>query len=161
MKLKYLFQVEFFDQKPDYKQNPLDASVEFPPVKDENGNLQGKSCMADIQEDVDNFNIKEFWLIPNFFLGHRYMVDLTDGHFEIDGIPFEVEGERPLPVANLKFKLIYFRVRRPFHTTKYRLKGGKPVEILGVTTGELPLKYMIGWQCNINGKDYVQKILVQ
>lgn len=156
IKLKYIFEAEFLDGTK-YLQNKLDASIKFPPIKNEAGELQGKSCMSDIQENVDAFKIKRFTLIEQGFLGKKITVDLTDGHFEVDGTDIEVEGERPLPTTNYKFKLIYFRVRRPFFTTTTRISTG---EIIETKQGEYVPKYMIGWQVTISGKNYQQKILV-
>lgn len=157
IKLKYLFEAEYFDGSI-YKQNEQDHSIKFPPVKDENGEYQGKSCMSDIQEDVDNFKIKKFTLKEQVLLGKKISVDLTDGHFKIDGVLIEVEGEKPLPIANPEFKLIFFRVRRPYLTTHLKLDTG---QVTGVESGEFTPKYMIGWQTTIAGKNYIQKILVQ
>lgn len=159
LKLKYLFEAEYFDGQI-YRQNAEDKSIKFPPIKDENGIWQGKSCMSDIQADVDNFLIRRFTLIEqsNLFKSH-YSVFLNTGHFEINGKAFEVEGERPLPIENAKFKLIYFRVRRVHQNVTYQTKTG---QILNRSrTFEDPVKFMIGWQCDINGKNYQQKILVK
>lgn len=126
MKLKYLFETEFKDGTI-YKQNKLDASIKFPPIKDANGQLQGKNCMADIQEDVDNFNIKRFTLIEQGFLGKKYTVDLTDGHFEIDGTTIEAEADRALPIKNARFKLIYFLISTVQHTSPALFNNPKSV----------------------------------
>ncbi len=114
--MKYLFEAEFLDGTK-YKQNKLDTSIKWPAVPNEKGILQGKNCMSDIQEDVDKFNIKRFTLIEQTLFGRKYTVDLTDGHFEIDGIKIDVEGERPLPIKTNKYKLIYWIVTTQQHTT--------------------------------------------
>ncbi len=133
--LKYLFEAEHFDGTV-YKQNKNDASTKYPPTPDEDGELQGKSCMSDIQEDIDYFNIKKFTLIEQTLMGKKVSVDLTDGHFEIDGNTFTVEGDRPLLVLPNRFKLIYFRVIRQNHCTPARYmnpisaqKIGKGIEV--------------------------------
>lgn len=148
--LKYLFEAELKDGTL-YRQNKDDASVKFPP-KQVDGVLIGKSCMSDIQEDVNTFRIKRFTLIEQVLLGKRISVDLTTGVFTIDGTDIIAEGDRPLPGPSL-FKLIYFRIRRP--QISISDKG-----ILS-DLGELPIQYMIGWQTEINGKMYTQKIIVQ
>jgi len=129
--LKYLFEAEFFDGKPVYKQNKQDASVKFPPTPDEKGELQGKSCMSDIQEDIDNFNVKKFTLIEQAMLGKKISVDLENGYFEVDSSPFSVEGERPLPVQPNRFKLIYFRVVRQNHCTPARYMNPLDAQKIG------------------------------
>jgi len=114
--MKYLFEAEFLDGTK-YKQNKLDSSVKWPAVPNEKGILQGKNCMSDIQEDVDKFNIERFTLIEQALFGRKYTVDLTDGHFEIDGVKIDVEGEKPLPIKTNKYKLIYWIVSTQQHTT--------------------------------------------
>ena len=160
--LKYLFECEFLDGSI-YRQNPDDASIKFPPIPDKEGHLQGKSCMADIQEALDNFNIKRFTLIQDRVLFPKtYSVNLETGEFNINGQSIEVEGNNQLPLGiKLKFKLIYFRVRRPFQTLTYKVgKPGDDPEIIKRKYGELPIKYMIGWECNINGKNYTSKVII-
>lgn len=109
--LKYLFIAELKDGSI-YKQNKEDASIKFRPVKDSEGNLQGKSAMADIQEDIDNFNIKKFYLVQQGLLSrHIISVDLISGNFEIDGVEFHPQNTKPV-IFQEKLKLIYWRDRR-------------------------------------------------
>ncbi len=128
--LKYLFEAEYFDGRV-YKQNKLDASVKFPPQPDKNGELQGKSCMSDIQEDIDNFHIKKFTIVEQILMGKKISVDLTDGHFEVDGNLFTVEGDRPFPVQPNQFKLIYFRVVRQNRCTPARYMNPQGAQKIG------------------------------
>lgn len=159
MKLNYLFEAEFFDDKPKYKQNQQDASVKFPPVLDEKGKLQGKPAFTDIREDVEAGNIRRFHLVENFLslLPRRFTVDLTDGHFEINGIPFSAQGEKPLPVRPQKFILKYFRLRNPYLTSTYANKTGV---LIKQEAGELPMRYLLGWECEIAGVHYEQTIII-
>lgn len=158
MGIKYLFLAEF-NNGDFYHQNPEDTSLKFPPVKDKDGNWQGKSSFTDIAEDVETLNIKSFSLYQNLYVMPEFKVDLTDGHFEVNGMKFEVEGERPLPLENAKFKLIYYRTRRHQMDVTYKLKTGTISKTK--SQGELPIRFVIGWQCNINGKNYQQKIIVE
>ena len=84
--MKYLFIVEYKDGS-HYHQSPDDCSQ------------MGKntSSFGDVrQEDVARFSLRGN--------GHTYTVDLSDGHFEIDGISFRMhEGEASDP------KLVYHR----------------------------------------------------
>ncbi len=130
MKLKYLFEAELIDGTV-YKQNKLDASVKFPPQPDENGELQGKSCVSDIQEDIDAHRIKRFTLVEQSIMGDKWAVDLTTGQFYHNDVIFEIEGDRPLPIGGSKFKLIYFRVRRDSYTTPAIYKNPKSVKKVG------------------------------
>lgn len=203
--LKYLFTAELKDGSI-YKQNKQDASVKFPPQKDENGKLQGFSCMKDIQGDIDAYNIKKFTLRENSLLPLKEIsVDLTDGHFEINGVSFTTEQDKPLALPQVKRKLIYFRVRREQYATpaiymkpQSVVRGssnavivinqlgerhyypnvkrmwtqlddvvidGKRIKtertyILPEVVNEEP-QYMLGWQCQFNGRNYQQTIVVK
>jgi hypothetical protein len=159
MRLKYLFEVEFFDDKPKYKQNSQDASVKFPPVPNEKGILQGKSAFHDIREDVENGNVKRFTLVEQglVILPRKFTVDLSDGHFEVNGVPFIAMGAKPLPIRPQKFTLKYFRVRTPYQTSTYANKTG---QLLKRETGEFPIQYLLGWECEISGVHYEQVIVV-
>ena len=70
MALKYVYTVVYRDGSV-YQQNLEDKSALHPTG----------SCFA----DLDLPNIRTFTLVG---VGHRYTVDLTDGHFDIDGVPF-------------------------------------------------------------------------
>lgn len=157
--LKFLFEAEFFDNKPKYKQNQQDASITELPKKDENGILQGRSAFYDLRDDVAKGNIKRFSLVETYLslLPRRFTVDLADGHFEINGIPFQAMSDRPLPAMPEKFTLIYFRFVQQDQIVKYQLKTG---QILSTKPGERRVEYMIGWQCTISGKNYQQTIVI-
>jgi hypothetical protein len=74
--------------------------------------------------------------------GHNYTVDLRDGHFEIDGVRFDARPD--MPDDDCEYRLIYFRRH-------------KQIVIQG-KDGEHSIKYHIGWQTTINGKNYQQII---
>ncbi len=72
--------------------------------------------------------------------GHTYAVDLTDGHFEVDGVPFKmIEGVLPY------YELIFFRQ----HTHGFNV---------GATGEHVPVShdivYRLGWQCTDDDKNY-------
>ena len=93
-------------------------------------------------EDVETFSIKKY------DAPHNYMVDLRDGHFEIDGIPFQVSSEE-LP-GEAKFRLIYF------HRHQHRVVQGQVMSGNGAS-----IRYHIGWQTTIDGKNFQSMISVQ
>lgn len=116
-KLEYLWVATFRDGST-YKQNKEDTSLKFPPVKDENGQWQGKNSWTDIKEDVENCNLASFSLIQNTRVFPKtYKVDLIDGHFEIDGTKFLVEDDSNVPYYQYPLKLIWRRITNVHQTT--------------------------------------------
>lgn len=150
--LTYLFEATLEDGSI-YSQNPEDASLKFPPVPDENGVLQGKSCFTDIIEDVENHKVVKFSLIGK---GNVVSVDLRSGLFEINGLPILAESVK-LPTKPDHFTLVYYRQRTISQNVTYQVQSG---EIIDKEEGEEFLEYFIGWRCNISGRDYEQKIAV-
>lgn len=124
--LKYLFQATYNDGTI-YQQTPEDVSRTDPK----------KSCYY----DVDQEKLKVFFLYND---EHTYSVNLQDGHFEVDNVPFFFHEEN-----NLKdFKLIFFRQ----HTHSFIVNQEKNSEISHM------IVYRMGWQCTVNGKNY-QKVM--
>jgi hypothetical protein len=117
--MKYLFTAQFNDGE-EYKQRDDDASQ----------TTEGKSAFYDIKDR----DIKTFKLEGD---GHTYLVDLCDGHFEIDGVPFGIS--EPV-VTSEPLRLIYFRRNYIHHAG---------MEILGTEQ-----EFYIGWQTNdLEGKN--------
>jgi hypothetical protein len=77
---------------------------------------------------------------------HTAVVDLRDGHFEIDGVVFTISGDE-LPEGDHELRLIYFRRHR--HTLAM---GEIPDELKHET------EYHIGWQTTVEGKNYQRTI---
>jgi hypothetical protein len=151
--LTYFFEAEYYDGRI-YKQNQEDASVKYPPVRDENGHLQGKSCMSDIQEDVDNFLIKRFTLVGK---GNKITVNLDTGLFEVNGLQVLLESTK-LPALPEHFRLRYYRQVTVDQNITYDKGNGEIQKV--EQAGEAFLEYFIGWECEIAGKQYEQKIAV-
>lgn len=150
--LTYLFEAEFTDGST-YTQNPEDASLKFPPLIDEDGNLQGKSCYTDIVEDVEQHRIRKFSLIGH---GNVISVDLKDGIFEVNGVKILVESKK-LPILPEYFELIYYRqVNQDQNVTVNK----KTLEVVSVENMQPFIEYFIGWKTNIAGQEYIQKIAV-
>lgn len=82
--------------------------------------------------------IKRFSLIGK---GHIFTVDLTDGHFEVDGRKLYPPSEIH---PGVKFELIYYR------QVQQRLKD----DLLGNKSLEPIVRYFIGWQYLHNGKNH-------
>lgn len=131
LKLKYLFHCEFNDGEI-FSQNAEDRSVIDP---------EKRSSFFDLLQDTRE--VERFWLeeADDKFLSitkpNTYLVDLTDGHFEVNGSSFFLHEQTIDPLKKLsKFRLIYFR---------------RNTVSLNLATGEqsaLTMIFIIGWQAN-------------
>ena len=122
MALQYLFKATYLDGTV-YLQTPEDTSCTDPK----------RSCFFDLKLD----QLKTFQLEGN---GHTYLVDLADGHFEVDGVPFRFH-EYPLT----EIKLVYFRR----HTHNFNI---------AMEEQSHTMCFRFGWQADENGKQ-VQRIM--
>lgn len=157
-KLKYLFKVLYTDGT-EYGQNPEDHSVKFPPVRDENGQWQGKSCMSDVFDDIEQGKtVKTFSLVGE---GNTITVDLTRGVFYVNDLQVLLESEK-LPTAPSKFNLVYYRQVTENANVDMKADKKGTYQIVGMTplSKDRFVEYFVGWQCNIKGKNYQQKIAV-
>lgn len=128
--MKYLFSVQFNDGAI-FNQNKED---QHPTKKD-------KSSFTHLMEEAKiHQGIKTFSLHGE----ENFLVDLTDGHFEINGVRFDAHGQDFIPQD---LRLVYFRQHR--HT----LNGG-------VETAH-EITFFLGWQCTIDGKNYQQTISIK
>lgn len=119
--LKYLFTAEY-DDGSTYEQNAEDVSVKEP---------EKRSCFFDIdQERVVRFTLKGE--------GHTYTVDLTDGHFEVNGVPFKMHEEDHLD----DYRLIFWRR----HRHSFNVGAEKNEELSHETV------YRVGWQATFKGE---------
>lgn len=78
------------------------------------------------------------------------VVDLRDGHFELNGTIL-IHGEvlpGPIPL-----KLIYYRAVEQDLQVTYKVKTG---EVLKEVAGDHRDQYFVGWEANFNGKSYKQ-----
>lgn len=82
--------------------------------------------------------------------GHTYGVDLRDGHFEIDGVPFFMHEDPAL----LGFKLIFYRQHT--HNIEVFVKTGNVKEELSHQ-----IVYRFGWQCTLGNKNYQQVMQIE
>lgn len=95
--------------------------------------------------DVLKENVKRFSLVGK---GHVFTVDLTDGHFEIDGRYLYTKK----PPERAPLQLIYYRQVQQRMVSGYETRpDGTRVE-----TQQLKpvMRYFIGWQTNVRGKNY-------
>ncbi len=119
--LKYRF-VALYKDGTIYEQNAQDVSVTNPQ----------KSCFYDIDVPA----LRAFALYgPD---GTEYLVDLQDGHFEINEIPFFLHNE---PCSD--FRLIYFR---------------RNILNFGEIEPSHAVSFNFGWQTTFNGQN-VKRIM--
>lgn len=149
--LTYFFEAEYEDGSI-YTQNKDDASVKFPPIRDENGDLQGKSCFTDVLDDIKHKKLVKFSLIGK---GNRITVNLANGLFTINGLQVLLESIK-LPILP-EFEIVYYRQRSEDQNLTFSNKTG---ELLDETITGSFIEYFIGWKCMIAGKEYQQKIAV-
>lgn len=127
--LKYLFIVEYKDGSI-FEQNPLDISI-----------TDGKrSSFFDVKQDE----------VKTFYIGdgkNGFLVDLTDGHFEVNGVSFFMHDAG----SGLKdFRLIFYRQHlHHFHIGDY----GVPNELMH------EINFCIGWQTNDEKGNNIKRIM--
>ncbi len=135
--LKYLFKAEFADGTV-YEQTIEDISLVDPK----------KSAFFDVlQKDEKDSRLLRFLIEGE---GHKYLVDLIDGHFEIDGVSFDCH--ETLPHNYPDRRIIYYRK----HENDF---DSNPDGSLGVETAHR-IWYCIGWQTTINGKNFKETITI-
>ena len=78
---------------------------------------------------------------------HAYLVDLRDGHFEVDGTPFSME----IPPPGTKLRLIYFRRRR------HHIAVG-PLGAVEELAQEC--EYHVGWKAEWDGEQHKHVLIV-
>lgn len=139
MKLKYLFIAEYKDGTK-FEQNAEDASLVEPL----------KSAFFDLKaEDTKRFMLVDMHSDPQY--RDTYLVDLSDGHFEINGQEFLMHDG-----AITDYRLIYFRrVQRDY--------------CVGVEQGNFKdngkevgcrVAYHFGWQGKDEKGNNVQRVMV-
>lgn len=130
--VKYIFQADYKDGM-HYTSTQEDVSVTDPK----------RSCFY----DVDHEKLVRFFLFND---EHTYSVNLEDGHFEIDGVPFFVHEDHMQTLPNGKkiptplkgFRLVFFRQ----HQHDFDAKSGKELDHR--------ISYHMGWQCTVGGSNY-------
>ena len=128
--LRYLFTAQFNDGTM-LEQTQDDVSKTNPK----------KSAFFDVLNDTRK--LERFWLLEIYknvdldrITPSKYLVDLTDGHFEINGNSFFLHEQTIDESKKLSdFRLIYFR---------------RVQQSMNLTSGEASTKtmFMIGWQAN-------------
>lgn len=144
-RLDYLFEADF-----------VDGTTYFQGNDDESINHAGKSAYTDVRERMGE--VKRFHLVGN---GDRYTVDLTDGHFEINQVPFNVE-RRDLPLTDIKLRFLrYTNVESTVQATSddkgvFNWRGSKEV-----ARSHYVDRYVIGFTALQGGEEIEQSIAIR
>jgi hypothetical protein len=129
--LKYLFGVHYKDGS-EFFQSPSDVSSTDPK----------RSAFFDVRQDeVELFQLRGDPRGQK--AGRAFVVDLRDGHFEIDGAPFFAA----VPPAGSTLRLIFFR-RHRHHFNIGMKEIGHEVE------------YHFGWQTTVEGVNHKQTLIL-
>lgn len=130
--LKYLFQATYKDGSI-YKQNKEDRSLHH---------AHGSSY-TDVKQD----QLKSFFLFDN---KNTFSVNLEDGHFEVNGVPFFMHANDALK----NYRLIYFRNVQQHLTMQ--IKDRKEIS-REQTQGRII--YLLGWQTNDEKGNNIQRVM--
>jgi hypothetical protein len=135
MALKYLFGVQY-----------LDGSQFYQTQEDKSETREGGSAFTDVnQEQVHIFQLANWEAAAvDMHTPERYLVDLTDGHFEVGGFPFFAQ----IPPVGSKLRLIYFR-----RTRIHMQIGGEEIA--------REVEYHFGWQTTCDGRNYQQTLILE
>lgn len=136
--LKYLFEAEFEDGTI-ILQTPADQS-KLEPTKSE---------FYDVLQKEKTSPLTRFALSGD---GKYLLVDLRDGHFELNGVSFEAHETMPDCIR----QLIFYRKHEA--KTNVRMKDTAVLGVVDQITG-----YCIGWQAHVDdgsldGKNYKETI---
>lgn len=148
--MTYTFGVHFKDGS-EYFQTPEDVSERGP---------QFGSAFSDIKDRLDDVEL--FQLEGN---GQALLVDLRDGHFELNGLPLTV-GDPDITIPpNVSRRLIYFRRVSQNRHFGVRYLGqdldGNPIYGEGDGTQyTTDVQFHIGWQATVDGKNYKVTVAV-
>lgn len=143
-KLKYLFVAEFTDGT-FLKQTPDDKSS-FDPEK--------RSQFYDVLQSKKT--LRRFSLVENKLLGNTIAVDLQTGVFYVNGLALLLESEK-LPTLPKKFTLIFYRQHTHDMNVTVDLNQR---DVTDMKEASHYCEYFLGWQVNIKGKNYQQKLAV-
>lgn len=162
--LKYLFAVRF-----------MDGEEYFQPANDEPTMTEGGSSFTyvDRRDDIHLFQLTGLGVCGSCQacttggplcrtpIEVKFLVDLTDGHFEINGSPFfasQSEHGFKFPPGQ-KFKLLYYRTVIREQKTDFRLSENRQWEQQGHSKQTpVRLQYHIGWETEVAGVKYRQTI---
>jgi hypothetical protein len=142
--LKYIFEVHYKDGTT-YKSTQQDVSQLH----------EYGSCFTDVKIE----EVEVFFLFNN---DHCYSVNLNDGHFEVDKVPFimhkphkKVKNGKETIIELKDFKLHYERDVTRSQVARIKIgEDGKPIVEAMVGEEQVTIAYNFGWTCVVDGKKY-------
>lgn len=148
--MTYTFGAHFTDGT-EYFQTADDVSERGP---------QFGSAFSDIKDRLDEIEL--FQLEGN---GQTLLVDLRDGHFELNGFPLTVGDPDVVIPRSVRRRLIYFR--RVSHHRHHGVRcigqdaNGNPIyESAGGSSNSTTVQHHIGWQATVGEKNYKVTVAV-
>lgn len=142
MRLKYLFSAEFQDGT-SFIQNMEDRSLIDP---------DKRSSFYDLLHRVEEGSkLATFSLTDG---RNSFTVDLQDGHFTINRVPFYLHEEREA----WDFRLIFFRQHTHHFNQRVDYKDAHWQEVGKPKQVNHEIVYRMGWQATVDGKN-VQRII--
>jgi len=142
--LKWLFRVQFADGST-YNQTPNDKSVIDPK----------RSEYYDMMEAEKRGKKIRYFSLFEVGTTNIVSVDLGTGLFFVNKLPVLLESQK-LPKLPEKFNLIFYHQVDQNQTMTIQKSTGKVLKTEQSTHRE----YFIGWECEIAGKKYIQKLAV-
>lgn len=126
--LKYLFCAEFDDGHLYYQSQDDKARI-----------AKEGSCFTDILETQKEKKLTKFWLVNDKV---NFSVNLLTGKFYLNGIELTVEGDKPVPISNPDYRLIFYRQHQHDFNPESQEETAHKVT------------YFIGWQTTVDEKNY-------
>jgi hypothetical protein len=119
--------------------------------------------------DVDIENVYRFWLTEYSrpLAGNEYLVDLADGHFEVNGVKFRMHeewkiepmmqaldrlGEVPT-VQQGKLELVFMRRHKEHAQITYKVREDLSADVIAFEPTGHETVYRLGWKCTFNEKE--------
>lgn len=84
---------------------------------------------------------------------HVLVVDLHDGHFELDGIPIIPSV---LPPGPIPLKLVFYRQHQHDMSMTYEIDRDLQPQLQKSEETGHRITYFVGWECEFSGKKYKQ-----
>ena len=152
--LKYLFEAEFTDGETITQ--PADNASRIHKMDAEG---YQPSAFRDVEDKVAEVPLRRFSIVGD---GHRYTVDMQDGHFEIDDIPFAAHPQalRVRSTEKNPLRLIYYRETKQESDLTYTMDGQGGSELTDVKEGpRVVARYFLGWQTKLDDGENIQQTI--
>ena len=146
--LTYLFRAVFEDGTI-IRQTIDDASL-LP-----EGIALNKSAFFDVLEKEKESKLLRFSIL-NMVQANCWEVDLQYGIFRHNGAEFRATPEQFLPIPSPDYRLIYFRDVRRYQNNTFKIVSENEAVLESQEDVGYDIIYYIGWQTDINGKNYKQ-----